>query len=73
MSEHQIITIEEAEQILGDTGDEPVKCSLSQQTRPTEPDNDTNVEETIQRLMQNDPGLVNVNLNNMKVSTTRLL
>ncbi|CAD5224781.1 unnamed protein product [Bursaphelenchus okinawaensis] len=66
MSEHQLITWEEAEQILGDTGDEPVKSSLPQQTRPTEPDNETNVEETINRLLQNDPGLVQVNLNNMK-------
>ncbi|KAI6189982.1 hypothetical protein M3Y97_00067400 [Aphelenchoides bicaudatus] len=66
MNEHQIITWEEAEQILADTGDEPIKCSLPQQTRPTEPENDTNPDQAMQRLLKNDPNLSTVNLNNMK-------
>uniref|UniRef100_A0A915MX39 Uncharacterized protein n=2 Tax=Meloidogyne incognita group TaxID=654580 RepID=A0A915MX39_MELJA len=35
-----------AERILGETSNEPIKSSLPQQTRPTEPDNDTDVERT---------------------------
>ena len=62
-----IISWEEAERILGDSSNEPVKSSLPQQTRPTEPDNDTDVASSIQKLMANDPRLVEINLNNMKV------
>lgn len=40
---------------------------MPQQTRPTEPDNDTDVDWCVQRLMNNDPKLVEINLNNMKV------
>lgn len=61
------INFEEAERILGETSNEPVKSSLPQQTRPTEPDNDTDVTNSTQRLAQNDPKLVEINLNNMKV------
>lgn len=52
---------------MGETSNEPVKSSLPQQTRPTEPDNDTDVTNSTQRLAQNDPKLVEINLNNMKV------
>jgi hypothetical protein len=72
MNENQIITWEEAEQILADTGDEPIKCDLPQQTRPCEPDNDTNVDQSIQKLLQNDPNLVKINLNNMKAGEPHL-
>ncbi|KAI6227497.1 hypothetical protein M3Y99_01247400 [Aphelenchoides fujianensis] len=64
-NEAHIISWEEAEQMLCDE-DTPIKSSLPQQTRPTEPDNDTNVDDSIRRLQQNDPKLVKVNLNNMK-------
>ncbi|KAK6039829.1 hypothetical protein COOONC_22666, partial [Cooperia oncophora] len=57
---------EEAERILSDTGNSPVKSSLPEQTRPTEPDNDTDVEQCVQRLLDNDPTLKEVNMNNMK-------
>lgn len=67
MNENQIISWEEAERILGDTSNEPIKSSLPQQTRPTEPDNDTDVDNCIRRLLKNDPKLVEINLNNMKV------
>jgi hypothetical protein len=63
-----MLTIEEFNQILADTGDEPIKSSLPQQTRPSEPDNDTNVDLSIQRLLENDTNLTKVNLNNMKVN-----
>ncbi|KAL3068109.1 hypothetical protein niasHT_038099 [Heterodera trifolii] len=66
MSENRIISWEEAEHILGNSTNEPVKSSLPQQTRPTEPDNDTDVDWCVQRLMNNDPKLVEINLNNMK-------
>ena len=45
----------------------PVKSSLPEQTRPCEPDNDTDVDRCIQQLLNNDPSLKEVNLNNMKV------
>ncbi|KAI6186540.1 hypothetical protein M3Y98_00143800 [Aphelenchoides besseyi] len=64
-NEAAIISWEEAEQMLCNE-DEPIKSSLPQQTRPTEPDNDTNIDDSIRRLQQNDPKLVKVNLNNMK-------
>lgn len=64
-----MISWEEAEQILGGTNyNEPVKSSLPAQTRPTEPDNDTDVDASIERLQRNDPTLKEINLNNMKVS-----
>ncbi|KAI3421985.1 hypothetical protein GPALN_012522 [Globodera pallida] len=66
MSENRIISWEEAEHILGNSSNEPVKSSLPQQTRPTEPDNDTDVDWCVQRLLNNDPTLVEINLNNMK-------
>ncbi|KAI1719338.1 tropomodulin [Ditylenchus destructor] len=66
MNENRIISWEEAERILGETNNEPIKSSLPAQTRPTEPDNDTDVDQSIQRLLRNDPKLVEINLNNMK-------
>ncbi|VDN53916.1 unnamed protein product [Dracunculus medinensis] len=67
MNENRIISWEEAEQILGGSSyNEPVKSSLPEQTRPTEPENDTDVDLSIQRLLQNDPKLKQINLNNMK-------
>ncbi|KAK6018274.1 Tropomodulin [Ostertagia ostertagi] len=66
MNENRIISWEEAERILNDTGTAPVKSSLPEQTRPTEPDNDTDVEQCVQRLLDNDPTLKEVNMNNMK-------
>uniref|UniRef100_A0A1I8BVB7 Uncharacterized protein n=1 Tax=Meloidogyne hapla TaxID=6305 RepID=A0A1I8BVB7_MELHA len=66
MSENRIISWDEAERILGETSNEPIKSSLPQQTRPTEPDNDTDVEVCMQKLFQNDPKLIEINLNNMK-------
>lgn len=37
---------------------------------PDEPPNPTNVEETLERIHNNDSGLIEVNLNNIKVSLT---
>jgi hypothetical protein len=65
---HRPRIFQEAERILGETSNEPVKSSLPQQTRPTEPDNDTDVDVCMQKLQNNDPKLVEINLNNMKVS-----
>jgi hypothetical protein len=70
MNENRIITWEEAERIMGDTGSKPVKSSLPEQTRPSEPDNDTDVDVSIKKLIDNDPKLKQINLNNMKVSIT---
>lgn len=68
MNENRMISWEEAEQILGGSSyNEPIKSSLPEQTRPTEPDNDTDVDDSIQKLLQNDPKLKEINLNNMKV------
>lgn len=67
MNENRIISWEEAEKILGESSNEPIKSSLPQQTRPTEPDNETDVDWCIQKLQQNDPKLIEINLNNMKV------
>ncbi|VDK51579.1 unnamed protein product [Cylicostephanus goldi] len=66
MNENRIISWEEAERILNDTGNAPVKSSLPEQTRPTEPDNDTDVDQCIQKLVDNDAALKEINLNNMK-------
>ncbi|KHJ76984.1 hypothetical protein OESDEN_23396, partial [Oesophagostomum dentatum] len=66
MNENRIISWEEAERILNDTGNAPIKSSLPEQTRPTEPDNDTDVDQCIQKLMDNDTALKEINLNNMK-------
>ncbi|CAI4224655.1 unnamed protein product [Auanema sp. JU1783] len=66
MNESRIISWEEAERILQDTCEGPVKSSLPEQTRPSEPENDTDVEQCIRRLNDNDPTLKEVNLNNMK-------
>lgn len=38
-----------------------------------EPPNPTNVEETLQRIKSNDPTLTEVNLNNIKVTTTSVI
>nr|CRZ24281.1 BMA-TMD-2 [Brugia malayi] len=67
MSDNRIISWEEAEQIMGcNTYKGPVKSSLPPQTRPMEPDNDTDVDWSIQQLQMDDPKLKQVNLNNMK-------
>ncbi|VDO27651.1 unnamed protein product [Onchocerca flexuosa] len=67
MSDNRIITWEEAEQIMGYSSyNRPIKSSLPQPTRPTEPDNDTDVDWSIQQLRIDDPKLKQVNLNNMK-------
>uniref|UniRef100_A0A0N5A7V7 Tropomodulin n=1 Tax=Syphacia muris TaxID=451379 RepID=A0A0N5A7V7_9BILA len=67
MNENRMISWEEAEQILeGANCNVPVKSSLPEQTRPTEPDNDTDVDASIERLQQNDETLKEINLNNMK-------
>uniref|UniRef100_A0A914VD47 Tropomodulin n=1 Tax=Plectus sambesii TaxID=2011161 RepID=A0A914VD47_9BILA len=66
MNENRIITWEEAEQIMSDAGPKIVKCSLPEQARPTEPDNETDVESSIKKLTDNDPKLKVINLNNMK-------
>uniref|UniRef100_A0A0K0DLP2 Tropomodulin n=1 Tax=Angiostrongylus cantonensis TaxID=6313 RepID=A0A0K0DLP2_ANGCA len=66
MNENRIISWEEAERILMDTSSAPVKSSLPEQVRPTEPDNDTDVDQCIQKLLDNDPHLKEINLNNMK-------
>lgn len=67
MNESRIISWEDAEKIMCDLSNEPIKSSLPQQTRPTEPDNNTDVDSSICRLLKNDPKLVEINLNNMKV------
>ncbi|EJW84329.1 hypothetical protein WUBG_04762 [Wuchereria bancrofti] len=67
MSDNRIISWEEAEQIMGcSTYKGPIKSSLPPQTRPMEPDNDTDVDWSIQQLQMDDPKLKQVNLNNMK-------
>ncbi|ETN82935.1 hypothetical protein NECAME_07649 [Necator americanus] len=66
MNESRIISWEEAERILNDTRNAPIKSSLPEQTRPTEPDNDTDVDQCIQKLLDNDSALKEINLNNMK-------
>lgn len=66
MNEQNVITWDEAERILSDGKPEVVKSGLPQQVRPSDPENSTNVEECIQRLLADDPRLVEVNLNNMK-------
>jgi hypothetical protein len=71
MNENRIITWEEAEQIMSDAGPRIVKCSLPEQARPTEPDNETDVESSIRKLADNDPKLKEINLNNMKVLNNR--
>jgi len=43
-----------------------VKSGLPQQVRPSDPENATNVDDCIQRLLADDPRLVEINLNNMK-------
>lgn len=68
MNDNRIISWEEAEQIMGCSNyNGPIKSSLPQQTRPMEPDNDTDVDWSIQQLQMDDPKLKQVNLNNMKV------
>lgn len=67
MNENRIISWEEAEQIMSTTQETNyVKCGLPEHVRPTEPENDTDAESCIQRLLKNDPTLKEVNLNNMK-------
>lgn len=43
-----------------------VKSGLPQHTRPTEPENETDVSDCVARLAKNDPTLKEVNINNMK-------
>uniref|UniRef100_A0A1I8ECS4 Tropomodulin n=1 Tax=Wuchereria bancrofti TaxID=6293 RepID=A0A1I8ECS4_WUCBA len=58
MSDNRIISWEEAEQIMGcSTYKGPIKSSLPPQTRPMEPDNDTDVDWSIQQLQMDDPKL----------------
>uniref|UniRef100_A0A0K0ETK1 Tropomodulin n=1 Tax=Strongyloides stercoralis TaxID=6248 RepID=A0A0K0ETK1_STRER len=66
MNEHRMISWEEAEQIMAGSESAPVKSSLPPQTRPSEPDNDTDVDMTLYKLKNNDPSLKLINLNNMK-------
>uniref|UniRef100_A0A0K0FKB0 FI20012p1 (inferred by orthology to a D. melanogaster protein) n=1 Tax=Strongyloides venezuelensis TaxID=75913 RepID=A0A0K0FKB0_STRVS len=66
MNEHRMISWEEAEQIMAGSESAPVKSSLPPQTRPSEPDNDTDIDMTIYKLKNNDSSLKLVNLNNMK-------
>lgn len=66
MSDNRIISWEEAEQIMHCNS--PIKSSLPPQTRPMEPDNDTDVDWSIRQLQMDDPKLKQVNLNNMKVN-----
>ncbi|CAB3398155.1 unnamed protein product [Caenorhabditis bovis] len=66
MHENRIVSWDEAERILQETDKTPVKCSLPEQTRPTEPDNEVDVDVCIRKLLDNDPSLKEVNLNNMK-------
>ena len=61
-----MISWDEAERIMGDFDDTPIKSSLPPQTRPSEPDNDTNVDDVIRKLLNNDPTMLAINLNNMK-------
>lgn len=67
MNEQNVITWDEAERILSDGKPEVVKSGLPQQVRPSDPENSTNVDDCIQRLLADDPRLVEINLNNMKV------
>ncbi|VDK81543.1 unnamed protein product [Litomosoides sigmodontis] len=67
MSDNCMISWEEAEHIMNCSNyNGPIKSSLPQQTRPTEPDNDTDVAWSIQQLQLDDPKLKQLNLNNMK-------
>ncbi|CAI5450830.1 unnamed protein product [Caenorhabditis angaria] len=66
MHENRIVSWDEAERILQETDRTPIKCSLPEQTRPTEPDNEVDVDSCIRKLLDNDPSLKEVNLNNMK-------
>ena len=45
-----------------------VKSGLLPTTRPSEPENKTDVDECIGRLRADDPTLTEINLNNMKVA-----
>ncbi|ULT86119.1 hypothetical protein L3Y34_006065 [Caenorhabditis briggsae] len=66
MHENRIVSWDEAERILMETDQTPIKCSLPEQTRPTEPDNEVDVDQCIKKLLDNDPSLKEINLNNMK-------
>ncbi|KAF1752266.1 hypothetical protein GCK72_018820 [Caenorhabditis remanei] len=66
MHENRIVSWDEAERILMETDQTPIKCSLPEQTRPTEPDNEIDVDQCIRKLLDNDPSLKEINLNNMK-------
>jgi hypothetical protein len=54
-------------------GQTVVKSGLPQATRPSEPENRTDIDECIQRLQQNDSTLTDINLNNMKVGRRELI
>ncbi|CCD63653.1 Tropomodulin [Caenorhabditis elegans] len=66
MHENRIVSWDEAERILMETDQTPIKCSLPEQTRPTEPENEVDVDQCIKKLLDNDPSLKEINLNNMK-------
>uniref|UniRef100_A0AC35UEB9 Tropomodulin n=1 Tax=Rhabditophanes sp. KR3021 TaxID=114890 RepID=A0AC35UEB9_9BILA len=61
-----MISWEEAEQIMGGSEAAPIKSSLPPSTRPSEPDNDTDVLKSIAKLEADDPSVKLINLNNMK-------
>jgi len=66
MNDHNIIQWDEAQKIIDETQGKIVKCGLPEQQRPSEPENTTDVDYCIQRLMANDPAMTEVNINNMK-------
>ncbi len=69
MNEQRILSYEEAEQMMRDAQpDKVVKSGLPDSTRPSEPDNETDVDDVIRRATENDPQLTEINCNNMKVT-----
>ncbi len=73
MNENSIISWEEAERIIGEGPTGVVKSGLPEHMRPTEPDNETDIDDCVSRLSKNDSSLTEVNLNNMKVWISSLL
>ncbi|KRX13855.1 Tropomodulin [Trichinella nelsoni] len=66
MNENRIITWEEAETIINDSENKVIRCGLPPQVRPNDPDNATDVDACISKLLANDSSLTEINLNNMK-------
>ncbi|KAL1229061.1 Tropomodulin [Trichinella pseudospiralis] len=66
MNENRIITWEEAETIINDSENKVIRCGLPPQVRPSDPDNATDVDACISKLLANDSSLTEINLNNMK-------